>query len=163
MPDYCYSDRLLLLVETFSATHGFRVLPVTAEPSGCPFPCLSVVPGRSVIQAPLPISRGILYQFQITWGRSPSFSVPCDSIIERSFPVFADLLNILNAKFLLFRFRLSWCADPEVWPRRILFQLSNLFHLHIFRAVFYRSPDSIKFTSWNPKNNENSCVVIHLI
>jgi len=37
MSDYCYSDRLLLGYEILSATHGFRVLPVTAIPSGCPF------------------------------------------------------------------------------------------------------------------------------
>jgi len=30
MPDYCYSDRLLLRSKPFSAAHGFRVLPVTA-------------------------------------------------------------------------------------------------------------------------------------
>ena len=114
MSDYCYSDRLLHMAEAFSATPCFLVVPVTAEPSGCPFPRRGVVPGRSVFQVLLPISRRILYQFQITCDRSHSFSVPSDSIIERSFPVFADLLNILNAKFLLFRFRLSWCADPEV-------------------------------------------------
>jgi hypothetical protein len=53
--------------------------------------------------------------------------VPCDPISERTFPFFGDLLNILNAKFLLFRLRLSWCADPGVWPKRIVLQLSNLF------------------------------------
>jgi hypothetical protein len=38
MSDYCYCDRLLTLdTGSVSATHGFRVLPVTAEPSGCPF------------------------------------------------------------------------------------------------------------------------------
>ena len=107
MSDYCYSDRLLHMAEAFSATPGFLVVPVTAEPSGCPFPRRGVVPGRSVFQVLLPISRRILYQFQITCDRSHSFSVPSDSIIERSFPVFADLLNIFNAKFLLSRLRLS--------------------------------------------------------
>jgi hypothetical protein len=33
-----------------------------------------VVPERSVIQDLLHISRRILHQSQITWGRSPSFS-----------------------------------------------------------------------------------------
>ena len=163
MSDYCYSDRLLHMVETISATHGFRVLPVTAEPSGCPFPRRGVVPGRSVFQVLLPISRRILYQFQITCDRSHSFSVPSDSIIERSFPVFADLLNILNAKFLLPRLRLSWCADPRVWPKQSLFHLSNLFRLHIFRAVFYRSPDKIKFTAGILINKTNVIVVINPI
>ena len=163
MSDYCYSDRLLHMAEAFSATPCFPVVPVTAEPSGCPFPRRGVVPGRSVFQVLLPISRRLLYQFQITCDRSHSFSVPSDSIIERSFPVFADLLNILNAKFLLPRLRLSWCADPRGWPKRSLFHLSNLFRLHIFRAVFYRSPDEIKFTLWILKSNEKKGVVVNLI
>jgi hypothetical protein len=35
------------------AAPSFRVLPVTAEPSGCPFPSAvwRMVPGRSVLQA----------------------------------------------------------------------------------------------------------------
>ena len=37
MSDYCYSDRLLHMAEAFSATPCFLVVPVTAEPSGCPF------------------------------------------------------------------------------------------------------------------------------
>jgi hypothetical protein len=38
MSDYCYCDRLLTQdTGSFFSTHGFRVLPVTAEPSGCPF------------------------------------------------------------------------------------------------------------------------------
>jgi hypothetical protein len=32
-------------------TLSFRVLPVTAEPYGCPFSRLRGIPGRSVIQA----------------------------------------------------------------------------------------------------------------
>jgi hypothetical protein len=57
-----------------SATHGFRALPVTAWPSGFPFPCRGVVPGRSVFQALVPLSRRIRHQFQITRDRSPSYS-----------------------------------------------------------------------------------------
>ena len=46
MSDYCYSDRLPSLdTRSSSATHGFPVLPVTAEPSGFPFPCRGVVSG----------------------------------------------------------------------------------------------------------------------
>jgi len=33
-------------------------MPVTAEPSCCPFPCRGVVPGRSVIQALKAVPEG---------------------------------------------------------------------------------------------------------
>ena len=100
--------------------------------------------------------------------RSPGTEVrrflwPCDSIAERTFPVFVDLLNIADDKSSKFRLRLSWCADPEVWPKRIVSHLSNLFRFHIVRAVFYRSPDRIKFTSGFLKNNRKAIVVINLI
>jgi hypothetical protein len=39
------------------------------------------------------------------------------------------------------RLRLSSCAVPKVWMNRIVPQLSDLFRIHIFWAVFYRSPD----------------------
>ena len=72
--------RLLLLwpaassdTRPVSATHGFQVLPVTAEPSGFPFPCRGMVPGWSVFQA-LCISRRMLHQFQLTRSRSSSYS-----------------------------------------------------------------------------------------
>jgi hypothetical protein len=58
----------------FSATHGFRVLPITAEPSGCPFPCRSVIPGQSVIQALKHNFQKKNFQFQINRGQSLSFS-----------------------------------------------------------------------------------------
>jgi hypothetical protein len=34
--------------------------------------------------------------------------------LKRTFPVFVDLLNIVNARSIWFRLRLSWCADPKV-------------------------------------------------
>jgi hypothetical protein len=99
MPDYCYSDRLLLQIrDLVSATLCFPALPVTAEPSGCPFPRRGVVPGRSVFQAagaPFPKDQASVSDFR---GRNPFFLKPSDLIIERTFPVFADLLNITDAK-----------------------------------------------------------------
>jgi hypothetical protein len=81
-----------------SATHGFRALPVTAEPSGCPFPRRSVVRGRSVIQALVPLSRRIRHQFQIFRTEVLHFLKPCDLIAERTFPVFVDFLNITDTR-----------------------------------------------------------------
>jgi hypothetical protein len=46
----------------------------------------------------LHISRRIQHQFRIIRGRSPSFPKPCDSIAERTFPVFVDLLNIVDTR-----------------------------------------------------------------
>jgi hypothetical protein len=46
-----------------SATPGFQILPVTAKPSGCPFFRRGGIPGRSVFQALVHISRRILHQF----------------------------------------------------------------------------------------------------
>ena len=59
------------------------------------------IPGRSVFQAPLLISRRIWHQFQITGAEALRFLKPCDSIAERTFPVFVDFLNILDAEVLL--------------------------------------------------------------
>ena len=62
-----YGVRLLLfwpvafqVLRSVPATHGFPVLPFTAEPSGCPFvPTLRRdFPGRSVLQAPVPVPEG---------------------------------------------------------------------------------------------------------
>lgn len=52
-----------------------------------------------------------------------------------------------------FRLRLSWCAVPEVWPKRVLFHLSNTLRFHIDRAVFYRSPDESKIQRIFPKTS----------
>ncbi len=95
------------------ATHGFQVLLVTADPSGCPF--LPVFrrdfPGRSVIQAPVHISRRIWLPVSVHSGPKPFVSLrPCDSVVERTFPVFFDLLNIRDwsgTRFPSFRLRLS--------------------------------------------------------
>jgi hypothetical protein len=66
----------LQVLRSVFATPGFPVLPVTADPSGCPFVPVfrQDIPGRSVFQAPMDISRRIWHQFQITRGRSPLFS-----------------------------------------------------------------------------------------
>ena len=52
-----------------SATHGFRVLPVTAEPSGFPFPRRGAVPGWSVFQALVLISRRIVSVSENLWPK----------------------------------------------------------------------------------------------
>ena len=72
------------------------------------------------------------------------FLRPWDFVVERTFPVFVDLPFIrdwLITRFPLSGLQLSWCADPKVWPNRIVFHLSNLFRFHIFWAAFYRSSD----------------------
>lgn len=61
------------------------------------------------------------------------------------------------------RLRLSWCADPEVWPKRIMFQLSNPFRLHIVQAVFYRSPDISKIQRFFLKTNKTDRFFSHRI
>src|ERR1035437_7176510 len=74
MSDYCYSDRLRRWVRDPFCNpwlSGFACYSRTFRLSFCPFQ--GGFPGRSVIQALLHISRSILHQFQITWGRSPSF------------------------------------------------------------------------------------------
>jgi hypothetical protein len=103
----------LQVLRSVFATPGFPVLPVTADPSSCPFVPIfrRDIPGRSVFQAPMHISLRILHQFQITWGPKPFiFLRPCDPVVERSFPVFVDLLNTRDwsgTRFPSFRLRLS--------------------------------------------------------
>jgi hypothetical protein len=99
MPDYCYSDRLRhCVLDSFLQPKAFGFCLLQQNLPAVLFSHLATgLPGRSVIQALLPISRRIWRKFQMTWNRSSSFSVPCDSISERTFPFFGDLLNILNA------------------------------------------------------------------
>jgi hypothetical protein len=83
------------VLRSVPATRGFPVLPVTADPSSCPFSCLRRIPGRSVLQAPVPIPEGAGISFRSDSGPKPSvFLRPCDSVVERTFPVFFDFLNI---------------------------------------------------------------------
>lgn len=114
--DYCYSDRLRHRVrDPFFATPDFLVLPVTAEPSGCPF-----VRFKADFRDEVSFRRwrilpeGNCISFREPGAEALHLLKPCDSIFERTFPVFADFLNIMNAKFIWFRLRLSWCADPKV-------------------------------------------------
>ena len=100
MPDYCYSDRpLLLILDQFLQPNGFRVLPVTAEPSGCPFVRFDTdfrdeVSFRRWYIFP----EGYCISFREPGAEALHLLKPCDSIIERTFPVFVDLLNIPDAK-----------------------------------------------------------------
>jgi hypothetical protein len=52
-----------------------------------------------------------LLPFSVDLGPMPLFSIkPCDPVVERTFPVFYDLLNIRDwsgTRFLLSRLRLS--------------------------------------------------------
>ena len=98
--DYCYSDRLplqILDLHQQPLAFGFYLLQQNLQ-AVLSSRLATGLPGRNVFQAPMHISLRIWHQFQITWGRSPSFLKPCDSIAERTFPVFVDLLNIVDAK-----------------------------------------------------------------
>ena len=46
-----------------------------------------------------PFPEGSGFSFREPGAEALHFLLPCDSIAERTFPVFVDLLNILNAKF----------------------------------------------------------------
>jgi len=145
--DYCYSGRLHsrsydLYLQPWAFRFCFlqQILPAVL------FSRLATgLPGRSVLQAPVRISRRIRHQFQVTRGRSSLFSWgPVTQSLKERFHFSGDLLNIRDRSgtgFPLSMLRLSWYADPEVWPNRIVFHLSNLFRFHIVRAAFYRSPD----------------------
>jgi hypothetical protein len=80
-----------------------------------------------------------LLPVSVDLGPKPFVSLkPCDPVVERTFPVFYDLLNIRDwsgTRFPLLRFRLSWCADPKVWMIRIVLHLSNLFRFHSAYAI----------------------------
>jgi len=113
---YCYSGRLLFFrLSGIPATPGYRVLHFIASPSCCPFSCRSRIPGRSVIQAYGAITpEGFRIRFSSIWGPKPfCFLRPCDSISERTFPVFVDLLNIRGPG--------PFCSDfgsPDAQTRR---------------------------------------------
>ena len=117
---------------------GFACYSRTFRLSFCPF--WGGLPGRSVFQALMAVPGGTGMQFQLLWGRGPFSLKPCDSVAERTFP---GSLTFWTSETCVpwFRLRLAWCADPGVWLRWIWFQLRNFFRLHIFWAVFYRSPD----------------------
>jgi hypothetical protein len=78
------------------ATLGLPVLLVTAEPSGCPFvPAFRPdFPERSVLQAPVPSPEGYDSSFRSLRAETLCFLKPCDSVAERTFPVFLDLPDI---------------------------------------------------------------------
>jgi hypothetical protein len=59
------------------------------------FPAGAGFPGRSVIQALISLPEGV-EPVSGSPDRSLSFLKPCDPIVERTFPIFSDLLNILN-------------------------------------------------------------------
>ena len=146
MSDYCYFDRLRIrILDPFMQPMAFRFcllqqnLPAVLSHAKAWF--WDEVSFR--LSCSIPEGRG--KSFKKPGAETLHFLKPCDPISERTFPVFVDLLNIHDARSSKFRLRLSWCADPEVWSKRIWFQLSNFFHLHIFWAVFYRSPDKFKY------------------
>jgi hypothetical protein len=82
-----------------SATHGFRVLPVTAEPSGCPFVRFEA-DFRDEVSfrrwCAFPGGDGI--SFSLPGAEALNILKPCDSIIERTFLVFADLPDIRDTR-----------------------------------------------------------------
>jgi hypothetical protein len=79
------------------ATPGVLVMPVTAQPSSFPFiRLLSRISGMKRRSGAAACFRRILHQFPVDPVRRPDFLKPCDSIVERTFPVFVDLLNIGN-------------------------------------------------------------------
>jgi hypothetical protein len=145
--DYCYSGRLLSFRRSgFPATPGLPVIPVTAPPSGCPFfPALrrdfrDEVSFRHMMSSPLRESPS----FSVPFGAEALCSLkPCDSISERTFPVFFDLLNtrgqvrFVQPSALLMR-------SPEGLTEPEVFHLSNPYRFHIFQAALYRSPDISK-------------------
>ena len=77
MSDYCYSDRLRhWILDPFLQPWAFGLCLLQQNLLAVLFSRLATgIPGRSVIQALVLISRRILYQFQVTRGRSPSYSV----------------------------------------------------------------------------------------
>ena len=164
MPDYCYSDRLFHQIETcfcnpwlsgfacYSRT--FRLsFPAPRHGSGtkCHSGAVTYFPKDIASVSDNPEPKPVV------------FCCPVTQSLKERFRFSGDLLNIPHARSVLFRLRLAWCADPRVWPKQIAFHLSNLFCLHIFWAVFYRSPDRIKFTSGILKNNGNIIVIINPI
>jgi hypothetical protein len=100
MPDYCYSDRLRHWVrDPFlqPLAFGFCLLQQNL-PAVLSSRLATGLPGQSVIKALTHIPEGYCISF-----RKPVTEVlrnlkPCDSIAERTFPVFVDLLNIPDAK-----------------------------------------------------------------
>jgi len=95
---YCYSGRLFFQVlRSGPATPGFPVLHVTVLPFCCPFfyP-RGVTSGTKCLSGTFHINpEGFLLHFQ--FNSEPKlfcFLKPCDSLVERTFPVFFDFLNI---------------------------------------------------------------------
>jgi hypothetical protein len=92
------------------ATLGFQVLLFTAVPSGCPFSRFLEIPGRSVFQAPVRVPEGSCTSFSSFPAEAVHSLRPCDSISERTFPVFIDLPGhrlLAFTRFLYSGLRLS--------------------------------------------------------
>jgi hypothetical protein len=78
-----------------SATHGFRVLPVTAEPSSCPFfPPKQDFRDEVAFRRRCASPEGYGISFRLFRAEALPFLKPCDSVAKRTFPIFGDLLNI---------------------------------------------------------------------
>jgi hypothetical protein len=63
----------------------------------------------------------------------------------------------------LFRLRLFWSADPEVWMNRIGTQLRTPFRFHFGWAVFYRSPDRSNIKQEYYMTTGSEFIIVHLI
>ena len=121
---------------------GIPAMPVTALPSCCPF--VRSCDRASGTKRP----SGSLMSFPGGFGSVAEnhvpklvfFCLPCDWIVERTFPVSSIcLVSWTGVHFP--GLRLSWYAVPKVWSNLFGLQLRSLFLFHIIWAVFYRSPD----------------------
>ncbi len=75
------------VLRSVRAAQGFPVLLFTAAPSSCPFSRFLRIPGRSVFQAPVRVPEGSRTSFRSFPAEAVHFLRPCDSIVERTFPV----------------------------------------------------------------------------
>jgi hypothetical protein len=91
-----FSSETVHLLRSGLTTQGFRVLHVTALPSCCPFVYPRGVTSGTKCHSgtrhkPRKVSASFPVQFR---AETLLFPEPCDSLFERTFPLFSDFLNI---------------------------------------------------------------------